>query len=117
MRAGPGQAIAWTCIFLPTGHYPASGNEQGESRSTEVEEGERNAGGGAGAGGRSEAVLAMLVEVAPQGTAEEPGCFSSPMRGFLQVQTQGSWRYGKLVPGSLVTLGSSLPSLGLALPI
>ena len=76
--------------------------------STEVEEGERNGGGGDGAGG-SEPMLAMLVEVVLQGALlRNLAASSSPMRGFLQVQTQGSWCYGKLVPGSLVTLDKLL---------
>lgn len=54
-------------------------------------------------------MLAMLVEVVPQGgPLRNLAASSSPMRGFLQVQTQGSWRYGQLVPGSLVTLGKLL---------
>lgn len=62
MKAGPRSRSP--DLHLPSyGHYPASGNEQGESRSTEVEEGERNAGGGVLSAGGSEPVLAMLVEV------------------------------------------------------
>lgn len=56
---------------------------------TEVEEGERNGGGGDGAGG-SEPMLAKLVEAVLQGALlRNLAASSSPMRGFLQVQTQG----------------------------
>lgn len=50
-------------------------------------------------------------------TAEEPGCFQLSHERALQVQTQGSWRYGKLVPGSLVTLGKLLTLSWPHLPI
>lgn len=64
--------------------------------------------GGDGAGG-SEPMLAMLVEVVLKGgLLRNLATSSSPMRGFLQVQTQGSWCYGKLVPGLLMILDKLL---------